>query len=87
VNPAEIFEKVKAKFPQAGKSWASGYAHGVSDGLDPGTPNGELLGAVDSYGWGYTMGYYDAVGEDLKDTLKALGIGGLTLNFRWWDHD
>jgi len=74
----KLFKLVRKKFPRWSKLKASGYVHGVVNGIAAHFPKYPVPNGT--YSEGYMYGYIDAYGED------ALPRGyRRKLEYRWWD--
>lgn len=90
-----LFIRVKKRF-NTNDIFASGYVHGVSDGMDANRPKPkyghDFFASSDQaptvYAKGYIFGYVDAYGEDVfrnfRDFHVFRVIAKRPASFRWW---
>ena len=98
----ELYRKVRQNYPRGTARWASGYVHGVRDGLkDDAEPDEAVCDSgfgSDTAQWGYARGYargfVDAVGvdplryphNDHPHSFWKIAPDAWYVHFRWWDH-
>jgi len=89
MKPAEqerLFKKVRTKFPKWSVKRASGYVHGVNDGMHREEPRRVYVRGFkkhNEYAIGYIYGFIDAYGSDVLMQEWADGIE-VKFNYRWW---
>ncbi|MBU2051425.1 MAG: hypothetical protein KKH61_20950 [Gammaproteobacteria bacterium] len=90
IEQEKLFKKVRAKFPKWSNRRASGYVHGVNDGMQREEPRRVYVrgfGKRKEYAIGYIYGFIDAYGIDvfydswINDLAQSIGY---KLDYRWW---
>ena len=93
MKPAEqekLFEQVRVKFPKWSIKRASGYVHGVNDGMHREEPRRVYVrgfGKHKEYAIGYIYGFVDAYGLDAFFLRWMAELGQPlkhVLDYRWW---
>lgn len=86
----KLFKAVRERCPDWDNKQASGYVHGVVDGLRRKEPRRVYVrGFVKNkrYALGYIAGFVDAFGADayLTDWGRELGLSPQNFSYRWWE--
>lgn len=82
-----LFARVKERFCNRPYTWASGYVHGVVDGLERSEPRLEYLQDYKTrpYAGGYMYGFIDAFGSDIDKWYENLDLDPNPADYRWWE--
>lgn len=87
----KLFEKVRRRYKNWDFRQASGYVHGVVDGLRLNEPQPYYIRGFDElepYAICYIYGFIDAYGEDAFDAAwnQEFRISKTVLCYRWWEN-
>ena len=84
----KLFKQVRNRFDLWNIERASGYVHGVVDGLGEDNPRDDSLQGYDEdrpYDVGYVYGFLDARGSDTIGKW-ILQLADISVDYRWWEH-
>ena len=86
----KLFDLTRKRFHTWSTRQASGYVHGIVDGLTRKKPRRVYVqnyNIYDHYASGYVLGFIDTQGQDALATpwARNLGLCFETVYYRWWD--
>lgn len=84
----KLFKRIRKRFKDRPKKWASGYLHGILDEAKREKPDRAYLGMTrHEYNSGYIYGFIDARGIDVKQDAwyqRLVDKLGHKIEFQWY---